>query len=461
MIRKGDPNVLFIVCDTLRADHLGCYGYFRETSPTIDRIASEGVVFDDYFNAGSPTGPGFTCLLTGLYAIAHRFYRFGEVNLRQVDDTVFTLAEIMKCAGYTTAAVDNLINFAPHSKHWVRGYDYYVNPTVQPFGGPGHLLAEEANARLIPLLESLTSEKFFLFVHYWDPHTPYNQPDEYRSMFHHEPGDISKMTVNKAPAGYDYVPGWGRTDQIADVARKWMSRKDFSIDLYDGEIAYLDRAISEVIELLQKHGLLDDTLIIITSDHGEQLGQHDIWGHAALHDAETRIPLVMRLPGLVESGRRAAGFCQQIDLLPTIVDLLGRDAGQLEIDGLSMVPMFASKQIRDHIVVENASGQRALRTDRYHLLENEHLDQNWVKYPPDLELYDVIDDPMETINIADRQPQEARRLRSQLSQWIADRLDGESDPIVYPEWPQLLAAGRTYGEKKRRLREMMGGRGVS
>jgi len=134
-------NILFIVCDILRADHLGCYGYFRNTSPNIDRIAREGVLFEDFYTSGAPTGPGFTCICTGLHTIHHRFYRFLIPNIRQVDDMIFTMPEIMRFLGYTTTGLDNLMS--------------------------------QLNRRLIPWIKNHSGEKFLvLFVHYWDPHLP-------------------------------------------------------------------------------------------------------------------------------------------------------------------------------------------------------------------------------------------------------------------------------------------------
>jgi len=460
-------NILLIVCDTLRADHLGCYGYFRDTSPNIDRIAKKGVVFEDFYNAGSPTGPGFTCFYTGLYPINHKFYRFGEPNIRQVDDTVFTMAEILKACGYTTVAIDNLINFSAHSKHWVRGYDFYINPSRRAFQ-TGDLRAEDVNRRLIPWIRNYSGERFFLFVHYWDPHGPYNQPEEYRRLFHHRKGDLSDLEVQEAPAGYKYVPGWGKIDEIVEGA--WQGSaydskyaygpgQDLSVDLYDGEIAYMDHAIGEILEVLDDQKLLDETLIVITSDHGEQLGQHGIWGHAALHNAETCIPLIMCLPGGLPRGVRIGGLCQQIDLLPTMLDLLGKKTDILEINGRTVMPLIKGDQIRSRIFMENSSGQRSVQTFEWQLLDSELLDQNWIKLPRDLELYNVKEDPMEVINIAKTEKEKAQELREILRDWIRVNLKGEeTDPIIYEGWD---STGKGLGKKIARLLELLEATGPS
>jgi len=378
-----------------------------------------------------------------------------------VDDTVFTMAEVLKACGYTTVAIDNLINFAAHAKHWVRGYDFYINPSPRAFFGPGNLRAEDVNRRLIPWVRNYSDEKFFLFVHYWDPHGPYNQPEEYRNLFHHEKEDLSDLEVKEAPAGYKYVPGWGKLDQIVEGAWKgrdgYGMRQEMTIDLYDGEIAYMDHAIEEVTETLEDESVLDETLIIVTSDHGEQLGQHNIWGHAALHNAETHIPLIMSCPKKLSRGIKIRGFCQQIDLLPTIMDLLGKETSILEIDGKSIMPLLRGEEIRSQIIMENASGQRSVETNGWQLLDSELLDEDWIRLPRELELYDVKEDPMEVINLAETQNEKAQELRETLNEWLRANLkEGEADPIVYKNWGDFRKLG--LGKKVRRLLEALEGK---
>jgi len=461
----SDMNILLIVCDTLRADHLGCYGYFRETSPNIDRIASEGVLFEDFYNAGCPTGPGFTCIYTGLHTIHHKYYRFGEPNIRQVDDRIFTMPEILRAIGYTTAAFDNLMNVIyGRAKHFVRGYEFYINCGPNAFDLAHHLKAEQLNARLIPWIKSHSNEQFFLFVHYWDPHVPYNQPKEYKNMFHHEKGKLSDLKLIEAPAGYQYVPGWGKVGEFADGEERAPHDRSVSptvsIDLYDGEIAYMDHAIGEVLETLESEGVLDETLIIITSDHGEQLGQHKNygWGHAGLHDACTHIPLIMRYPKKLPKGRRVKGFCQQIDLLPTILDLTGFKMDFLEIDGVSVIPLLEGKQIRDTIFMEHTSGQRAVRNDEWKLIDDEFpMEESGGKPHRELELYNVKDDPMEVINLAEAEKEKAQELREILRGWVRSNLkEGETDPVLYKDQRKLARMSAEYRLKIRRFLEALG-----
>ncbi|GAH36196.1 unnamed protein product, partial [marine sediment metagenome] len=192
--------------------------------------------------------------------------------------------------------------------------------------------------------------QFFAFVHYWEPHCPYNQPKEYRHLFRHQKGDLSDLEVFKAKAGYSYVPGWGKTGNLweGEEAKKSIQIPDKgksgpmtvshrleiphtgerTIDLYDGEIRYLDHLISQILDVLQETKTLNDTVIIISSDHGEELGQHEIsgqkmYGHVGLHEPVVFVPLILWQPKILPRGKRIKGFAQHVDIVPTILDLMG------------------------------------------------------------------------------------------------------------------------------------------
>jgi len=419
-------NILMFVCDTLRADHLGCYGYFRDTSPNIDRIAKEGVLFEDFYTSGAPTGPAFTCLYTGLHTIRHKFYRFMEANIRQIDDTLPTIPLILRAIGYTTAAIDNLMNFTSHPKHFAKGYEFYINAS---FNGPARITAEQVNRRLIPWIKHYADEKFFLFVHYWDPHLPYNQPEKYKKMFTHKPGNLSDLEVKNASVGYDYVPGWGKIGDFPEGKKK-IGNNTMSIDLYDGEIAYMDHAIGEVIEAIESKNVLDETLVIVTSDHGEDwLGQHyNVWDHASLHDAVTHIPLIMRYPRRLLKETKIKGFCQHIDILPMLIDFIGfpRITEILDIDGMSILPLLKGEEIREQIFMEQTSGLRAVRTKEWKLIEDFKG-----RFRRKIELYNVKND-------SEMEKERAIELKGILQNWIKMNLkEGEKDPLIYEKIPDI------------------------
>ena len=442
-------NVVLIVIDTLRSDHLSCYGYFRETSPTLDRLAKEGVLFEDSYASGIATGPGFTSIVTGLYPVSHKYYitPYNVPNAYQLDDDIPVIAEIMWDNGYVTAAVDNLINFRSHMKHFVRGYEYYMNPTKTSRWVHHHVIASEVNKKVLPWIRQHSYERFFLFIHYWDPHTPYNQPEGYRKVFKHKRGDYSDLKVMRASAGYDYVPGWGRVDEIVE------GDENKSIDLYDGEILYVDNAVAEVVETLKDEGILDETLIIVTSDHGEQLGQHGIWGHAGLHESVIRVPLIIRYPKKLPKGVRVKGYVQQADIVPTILSLAGIKT-DYKFDGVNLLDVIARRMSRDFAICETW-GERCIVKGEWKLI---------IHYEPELkvihevfpephwphprpiktimervkiegnvgyELYNIKDDPMETINLVDERRDVLEELKSIIEEWVRERV--KEDPMFHLE----------------------------
>lgn len=435
-----------MVIDTLRADHLGCYGYFRNTSPTLDKLSREGILFEDFYAAGIPTGPGFTSLVTGLYPINHQYYitPWNIPNAYQLDDEIPVLADIMQTNGYTTVAVDNLMNFRSHMKHMVRGFEYYINVTRTPLHIPHHITADQINKRLFPWLRGHSEEKFFLFIHYWDPHLPYNHPPESRNRFSHKKGDLSDLEVKQAEAGYEYVTGWGVVGKLFEGSQ---IHRDRSIDRYDEEILYVDHAIENLLKLLRNEGILENTLMVITSDHGEGLGQHAIYGHAGLHESIIKVPLILWCPSLLPKGVRIKGYTQHVDVFPTILDIVGlRDpmffGKPVETDGSSLNYLSENdKSPRDFAVAE-AWGERAIIEGEWklitHTIEEMRLRRDTEKFTTlkgniGLELYNIREDPMENINQTAQNDNIAKKLEDKLDFWVRKQLAGRIDPMSIPD----------------------------
>lgn len=429
------PNVVVIAIDTLRADHLSANGYFRETDPTISTIAREGVTFEDYYASGIATGIAFTSLLSGHRPVTSEYYAnpYDAPNGPQLDDDIPTMPEIFQAQGYQTAAVDNLASFRSHPKQFTRGYEYFMNPTQSPDWIDHHeVVADDVNEYVLPWLESQSSAPFFLFVHYWDPHLPYNQPAEFRDCWSHEPGDRTDLPIETAPAGYEYVPGWGTLDEMVEGT---FEDTDRSIDRYDGEISYVDDRIGEVYETLERTGHLDDTIIAVVGDHGEQFGQDGIWDHKALYDSVTQPPLVMRGPGL-PAGQSVAGFGEHVDLLPTLMDLAGietvptyeGDAAPPRqttpaFDGESLLGLLGGNSIRDRVLLETHT-RRAIRTESWKYIHDYETGEG--------RLFDLAADPMERNDRAGSRPEMASQLREELFDWVAE-FAGEEDPIGLEE----------------------------
>jgi arylsulfatase len=420
-------NVVLIVVDTLRADHLGCYGYFRDTTPCLDRLAREGVLFRDSHASAIPTGPGFSSIITGLSPIHHHLYLtpYNLPNLIDFDDGIPTLPELIQdvVGGYTTAAFDNLINFKSHMGQFVRGFEYYVNAsrTAKPIHH--HLVGGAINERLIPWLRTHSENPFFLFAHYWDPHTPYNQPDQYRAIYHHEPGCLGDLQVREAPAGYSYVPGWGRVGELWEPA---LGEAELTLDLYDGEIRYTDHLIQEVVNTLEELGLGSRTVVIVTSDHGEQLGQHGMYGHGMLHEAVIWVPLIMWGPGSIPAGQIIEGYVQHADIAPTILALLGAEQEELPaFDGISLLSCSnGQRSPREEIFIEDHHYRAVMQGPwKYSLNYFQGLE----------ELYDVDSDPMEVVNHSASESGRCDEMRKRLENWVRDNLRGERDPM----WAQV------------------------
>ena len=458
-------NVIWIVADSLRAGRLGCYGYFRDTSPTIDGLARDGVLFEDFYCSGISTGGAFSCLFSGLPSIRHRFYATpaSVPNMMNFDDGIPTLLEIVQCnSDYTTVAVDNLMNFAGHMKQTARGAEYCINVTRDGGCLSPEYTAGEANARFLPWLRAHSDEEFFAFVHLWDAHhNPYRAPG-YRDRFKQPHGSLEGLPVREAPAGYQYVPGWGRVGEIVWESSAMDFRRDIdggagmviavkegeeavTQDLYDCSIAYMDSQIAEIIRTLSDEGILDETAIVLTADHGEGLGVHGVWGHGLLYEDTIHIPLILWRPGRLPEGVRVNGFAQHVDVAPTLLDLAGITGGDgplrsrigcslvvdVNMEGRSLLPQVRGEEKGPEFIVTEVRrgptdpGYRSVRTKFWKLIES---------LAGERKLYNLDDDPVEKIDLADAQPGRAEEMSRVLHEWIEQHLeDGQEDPMRI--WP--------------------------
>lgn len=441
---KNGMNVLLLTVDTLRADHLRCYGYFRDTAPNIDALAADGVLFQDSFASGIATGPSYTCMITGKVCARTGYYitPFSVVNAPQLDDRIPTLAEVMLQNGYLTIAFDNMLAWRAHPKHFARGYNYYVNVGQQPIGRTERISTELLTHRMIQWLKVHAHEEspFFLLAHYWAPHTPYIQPEPYRTFFKHTPGDRGDLEIRKAAAGYEYVQGWGALGQMNEGETRFIRpyydefEEIISIDLYDGAIRYVDHYIGQLILALKELDLYNNTLIILTSDHGEALGQHGSWVHSLVYDHTIHIPLILTHPDLPK-GKIVEGFVQHIDLFPTIQEMTGAsewpevayysdDGDDFSVDGQSLLELLSGgPPIRDRVYVEGGS-RRCVRTNQWKLIA--HFGHNSDEMP--VELYNIPEDPMEIRDLSLTDTTTAADMKEDLVAWVESYLGGKPDP---------------------------------
>jgi arylsulfatase A-like enzyme len=416
------PNIVLIALDTQRADHLGCYGYHRDTSPNLDAVAAQGVVFERCYAPNIPTHPSFTTLYSGKEAVTHDIVNIGGGV--PIKDGVRLLPEILADHGYATAAVDNM------ERHFSRGFEQYhtyqwdrSDPTVLR-------KAETVTELALPVIDGLVGQDrpFFCFLHYWDPHTPYLPPPGYEDLYvddGRDPYDPDNHSMDEAWSWepfkwyfHDWMPG------ITDA--------EYVINLYDGEVRYMDHHLARVFEALGP--VRDDTIVVITADHGEilneQLGYFD---HHGLYEPNVHIPLIMSWPGTLPAGRRVPGMVQNLDVAQTLLDLTGIQQSY-GMEGLSLLPPIYGVRDRNYteVFLSEATWQvkRAVRTDRWKFIRSIEPDPHG---RPERELFDLEADPLEKTNLAEQRPETVTELEARLDAWIARRLaetGRESDPVA-------------------------------
>ncbi|MCK5862124.1 MAG: sulfatase-like hydrolase/transferase [Candidatus Hydrogenedentes bacterium] len=418
-------NIVMMVIDTLRADHLGCYGYHRNTSPYIDDFAKDAVVCDTHLSPAIPTHPAFTTLNTGQFSITHGVVAHNGNSL--IPRSSPWLPSLLHKNGYTTCAVDNLSQW---QFDFHRGYEFYIDPTQR---NALSLNADnrQINSRVLPWLEQHHKENFCLFVHYWDPHTPYMPPRAYRNLFYKgDPHDPKNTTLNgfeRHPLGRIWRDTWFKQlgGSITDAA--------YIEALYDASIRYCDEGIGLLLETLDKLGHREDTLVLLLADHGEMMYRHGIFfDHHGLYEGNIHVPLMVRHPEFTP--RHVNEMTAHVDVAPTILDMLGIDIPEA-MEGESLVPWLTGateKKLRDYIVCQECTWQMkwAVRTNTHKFILARQPDRY---NTPMRELYDIRNDPDEQINIAEQDRAQAQKLESLLESWIHEHMSrtGQSeDPLI-------------------------------
>jgi arylsulfatase A-like enzyme len=323
-IGRAEPptgyNVLLISLDTLRADHLSCYGYKRATSPRIDEVAKEGVLFENAVAASNWTVPSHMSMLTSLYPSWHGV----ETTKSHLGDAVPTLAQVLAKQGYTTAAFVTGSSL-DHKFGFSHGFQLYDDFTAISMCETNLFEDHPANSTTVfdvPTDHVITNlatlwlkkhgqEKFFLFLHYWDCHSDYIPPAPYDRLF--DPGYKGKENGRNV---------FDREKEIeSGIAPRDLAHL---MALYDGEIAHTDDHVGQVLQLLREMGLAEKTLLIIVADHGEGFLEHGKIFHGnTLFEELIHVPLILRLPGVIPAGRRIKDNVSQVDLMPTVLRLLG------------------------------------------------------------------------------------------------------------------------------------------
>ncbi|HTW36980.1 MAG TPA: sulfatase [Steroidobacteraceae bacterium] len=432
-------RLLYVDIDTLRADHLGCYGYPRPTSPNIDRVAAGGIVFESIYASDSPCLPSRTALLTGQFGIHNGVVNHGGTDADPAIEGASrgfhsrlhldSLPNRLKQAGLSTVTVSSFAH--RHSAfHWHAGFDESYN-----VGKYGMETADEVHAVAADWLRRRGREdNWFLHVHLWDPHTPYRTASAYGEPFRQLPFPAwlteevrarhwrgcgphsAREGRGFAPNEYDRVHYPRQPQEMFDMAAV---RAMF--DGYDTGVRFADEYTGRLLELLGELGVERDTAVMISSDHGETLGELNIYcDHQTADEHTTHVPLILAWPGLGPGRYRALHY--QIDVTATLLELLGQSV-PASWDGESFAASL-KQQVdagRDHLVLSQGAWtcQRGVRFDQWMLISTLHGGYHLFD---DVMLFDLAQDPFEQHNVAAERADVAGRGLMLLAEWHAAML---------------------------------------
>lgn len=449
-------RILYLDLDTLRLDHLGCYGYHRNTSPNIDEVARRGVRFTNCYASDAPCLPSRSALFTGRFGIHTGVVNHGGLNADprpqgrsrgfRSDASSAAWMSVLRRAGMRTVSISPFAE--RHSAWWFyTGFSEMINT-----GKSGLERADEITPHALDWIARRAREdNWFLQVNFWDPHTPYRTPDDYGNPFADDPPpnwlNDDMIQAHRAgygphsasePCDYDEPPNWpwkrapSSIRSFADF-HKW-------IDGYDVGIRYMDDHIGRILNALADQGVLDDTVVIVSSDHGENQGELNVYGdHQTADHITSRVPLIVSWPG-TRLGVVSDGLHYNLDLPPTMAELLGQPAPEVW-DGQSFAAELrdGAPAGRDYLVVSQCawSCQRAVRWGPWMMIRTYH--DGLKDFPPHM-LFNVDEDPHETTSLATSNPELVGRMQMMLDEWTAQMMSSSDDGID-PLWNVIREGG--------------------
>jgi len=424
--KKKPINVVFLTIDALRPDHLHCYGYERKTSPNIDKVAKEGTIFTQTTCQMPWTTPSIASIMTSKYPQNHGVLRlFWTLNSSNL-----TLSEILKENGYRTCEIVNTRALTSDTQ-LNQGFDDYIEIIKTP-RLEKETADECATRKVIEWIDKNHNKPFFLWVHWFLPHRPYQPPPPYNKLYDSEYSE----QIN------------GSVKQQAQIFLKKinLTKRDLyhMIALYDGGVNFADAQVGKVLDKLKQLGIEENTLIIISADHGECLYEHDYYfGHdKVLYESTVKIPLVIKYPRKIPKRKTIDALNESIDIMPTILDILGISLPK-DIDGKSLLPLIAGKKekIREEVFIatsgplEKGKPKYAIRTKEWKFIFTPQENRK--------ELYNLLNDPKEKINLAQIEKKQLKILEKKLNKWM------RGFPEKFPEEKDNLAE-----DIKRNLRSL-------
>ncbi|NQT94474.1 MAG: sulfatase [Lentisphaerae bacterium] len=442
-------RVLFIDIDTLRPDHLGCYGYHRNTSPNIDGIASEGIRFDNYYTSDAPCLPSRAALVTGQFGIHTGVVEHGGIcaDLRpEGPDRSFqdrlrwgSLWAQFLANDHLTASVSSFPG--RHAAWW---FTAGLNQLFDNGKGGGESAEDVTPLALDWIDHNADKEDWLLHVHYWDPHTPYRAPAEFGNPFEDEP--LPDYYTDELIESWQSAVGthgpWElcmfddkEDDTYPRHPGKVLDRKSVRrmVDGYDCGVRYTDDHVGKLLDALRAKGVLDDCVIIVTSDHGENLGELECCGeHATADHATCRIPMIIRWPGRVTAGTSDSGLHYNLDLAPTLAEMCNFNPIPFW-DGRSFAATLESgfDTGRDQLIISQCCHgiQRSVRWDDWLYIRTYH--DFYHLWPREM-LFNLKDDPYEQNNLASDRPDLCREAAHRYLEWHDEMMrtsTHDSDPL--------------------------------
>lgn len=370
------PNIILISVDTLRPDHLGCYGYGRDTSPAVDEFARESLRFETCFSQAPNTRPSCSSILTGF--LPHETKVFS--NTYALPSGVNSIAEILRRNGYKTLAVVSNFVFTG-GRGFEQGFDFYDDQMDEEelIRGIPERIAEHTTSAAVSLMRLNRKDSFFMWIHYQDPHGPYTPRSPYNEMFVNPRLEPIELETNTSVSGIGGIPSYQKLPGHSDY--------NYYVSQYDGEIRYFDEHFGRLIQALKQLGMYDDALIILTADHGEGMGERDYYfAHGEfVYGNLIHVPLIVKY-GSGHKGVRPE-IAQTLDIVPTILEVAGIAPGE-GYRGSSLLGEIPSGRA----IFSEKPGMYALIKDGLKLIK--HAD------PPAMELYNLGDDPAETTDLA-------------------------------------------------------------
>ncbi|MFQ5348967.1 MAG: sulfatase [Thermoanaerobaculia bacterium] len=446
---SGPRHVFLITVDTLRADHLGLYGYPRATSEFLEELAVDGVVFERAIAQWPATGSSFASIFTGLYPHTTGLTQGAAVEL---SGEYLTLAELLSAKGFATAAVVSN-GVLRRSMGWGQGFDEFLETWAlapeepdDPVEYRQWLHAGRVNELALPLLDRMRNEeRVFVWLHYSDPHAPYYLPEGVENPFLGDPWDVG--------------------DELAKIRRRVQAKalgenRDlrYYVAHYDANIQITDRHIREALGRARGLGLLDDALIVFTSDHGESLGEHGyFFGHGRLpYNASAHVPLmIVRTRGGV--ARRVENPVELVDLYPTLRSLVAPDLEAPGLEGDSLVPLLGTDAAAHRealtsfqLAFSQAGGGgprtqfRSVQDGRWKLILRPERRAGKAR-PEKWRLFRLDQDPMESRDLAQSEAAQVRRLRPLIEEWMKGSASGRRPRQPEGESEEVRKALRALG----------------